>query len=91
MKPSQLEKIEKTLGLETVKELEAFDEASLKKRIVEANQAMKQVAEELEANEKYQEIKENKKALESGKREVNKRQKAVIAYCLSLLDSKGAK
>lgn len=89
MKPSQLEKIEKILGIETVKELEALDTLKVEDRIVAANQAMQLVEDELEANPKYQEIKENLKALQSGKREVNKRQKAVIKYCLHLIEDRG--
>jgi hypothetical protein len=85
----KLEKAYKNLDVETVKELEALDEQALKKRVVEANQAMQQVANELEANEEYQELKESLKAMSAGKREVNKRQNSVITVCLHMLESKG--
>ena len=78
----KLEKALKAVGEDTAKELEAMSPEQLKERIVNAESAMKQVADELEANPKYQEIKENKKALELGKKEVNARQKAIIALAL---------
>jgi hypothetical protein len=85
----KLERAMKNLDVETVKEIEALDSAALKKRVVEANQAMKQVADELEANEEYQELKESVKAMEAGKKEVNKRQNSIITVCLNVLESKG--
>lgn len=85
----QLDKVHSKLGKATIEELDKFSEADLKKRVVEANQAMKQVADELEANEKYQELKRSKSALEQGKKDVNARQNAIIKYCLHLLEEKG--
>lgn len=82
---SKVEKAVKLLGEEVVAEMEAMDEVTLRKRVVEANEAMRQVDEELEANEKYQECKENLKALTAGKKEVDKRQKAVIVLSLQLI------
>lgn len=90
MNDKEFEKLEKALGKETMSELEALDNSSLEQRVVAANQAMKQVAEELQANPKFQELKESLKALSAGKRDVNKRQNAVIKYCLQLLTDKGA-
>lgn len=85
----KLSKIEKLLGVDTIKEMEAMPEESLRQVIVEANQAMKIVADELEANTKYQELKASLSALTAGKRDVNKRQKGRIAYALKLLADQG--
>jgi len=79
----------KNLDIETVKEMEAMDSPELKKRVVEANQAMQQVSDELESNEAYQGLKESIKAVTAGKKEVDKRQKSVIAVCLAQLADKG--
>jgi beta-phosphoglucomutase-like phosphatase (HAD superfamily) len=82
---NKLEKIEKVLGKETSDELMSFSPDQLKARIISAETAMKQAIEELEANPKYQELKESLKALSSGLRDVKKRQNAVIQYALHLL------
>lgn len=87
---SKIEKAVKLLGLEVTAELEAMDADALQKRIVQANEVMRQVDEELEANEKYQEIKESLKVLTSGKREVNAWQKATISVALSVLNGGGS-
>lgn len=89
MNEIKLEKLEKLLGKDTAQELVSLPETELKQRVVQANQSMKQAEEELEANAQYQQIKENKSLLEQGKKEVNKRQRAIIKYCLHLLDEKG--
>lgn len=77
------------LGNDTVAEMEALDEQGLKQVIFEASNAIKQVREELAANKNYQQVLEDKKALESGKREVDARQKARISYALELMEAKG--
>jgi hypothetical protein len=89
MRATQLDKIEKVLGTDTVKELEALSSADLETRIVSANQAMQQAEDELEANPKYEELKENLKALSAAKRDVNKRQKSIIKLCLHYIESRG--
>lgn len=86
---NKLDKIIKTLGNLTVTEMEAMDETGLKKTIVDASQAMKEVAEELENNPKYQRLKDDLKFLSEAKKEVNKRQKAKVALALHLLSEKG--
>jgi hypothetical protein len=86
---SKLEKAYKSVGEETVKELEAQSPEDLKRRVVEASDAMKTVSEELEANDAYQQLRESKTALEQGRNEVNKRQKAIILIALNLLKEKG--
>lgn len=89
MDEKKLEKLHRALGPETVKEMEAMDETTLKKRIVEASQAKAQAAAELEANPNYQQVKSDKSLLEAGKREVNKRQNAVIDLAVHLLEGQG--
>ncbi len=76
------------IGEEKASELEAMDKQALNQAIASASQAMREVQEELDANEKYQELKASKTAAESGKREVNKRQKGIIAYALRLLEGR---
>lgn len=80
-----IDKIIKKIGKDTKLELDDLSPEQLNARVVLASQAMKQATDELEANEKYQELKESLKALTSGKREVNARQNGIIAYCLHLL------
>ena len=84
-----LDKVAKALGRDTVDEMDAMREDELKKCIVDANGAMKQVKEELEANREYQAAKQDIKDLSAGKREVDKRQKAKIAYALDRLEAFG--
>lgn len=82
-------KIHDTLGLETVQEMEALSPEDLKKIVFEANMAMQAVQNELDLNQKYQLLKDQKKSMESGKKEVDKRQKAKIKLALYLLEEKG--
>lgn len=84
----RLSKAMDSLGSETIKDLEAMAADDLKKRIVEAEQAMREATDELEKNQKYQTLKEDLKALTSGKREVEKRQRAIILVSLSLIETK---
>lgn len=83
------EKLQSVLGKDTVKEMEAMSEEELKQIVVTATKAMQEVVDELEKNEAYQEIKSKKTALESGKKEVDKRQKARIKLSFHLLEAKG--
>lgn len=82
----KLEKIVKALGPDTVQELNALYQDKLPGVIVAAESSIKQATEELEANPKYQEIKESLKALSQGLREVKKRQNAIIQYALHRLE-----
>lgn len=90
MTAKKLEAIEKTLGLDTVEDLRAAahsgGQSAMSTRITVAQGAIKQAQEELEANPKYQELKESMKALQSSMNEVKKRQNAITAYCLHLLE-----
>lgn len=83
----KLEKAYESLGLETVKELEAAAPDALKKRIVDANEAMRTALDELEGNEHYLAAKQSIKDLSAGRRELDKRQKAIILISLSLLNN----
>lgn len=82
----KLTKAYESLGNDTVKELEAMEPLDLRRKVVEASESMRKVAEELEDNGKYQSLKSDLKDLSAGKREVDKRQKAIILVALSLLN-----
>lgn len=77
------------LGNDTVTEMEAMSESELKGLIYCANNAMREEKDKLDDNDAYQEIKLKKSALEQGKREVDKRQRAKIEICLRMLEEKG--
>lgn len=83
----KLSKAVKNLDTETVSDLQSLSQEDLKKRIVEANQAMQEVSEELDNNQEYQNLVESKKAMEAGKKEVFKRQNSIITVAVSLLNS----
>lgn len=82
----KLDKISKLLGDDTLKELDALSTSDLKSRVVIAEQSIAQAIQELEANPKYQEFKEALKDLSGGLRDVKKRQNAIIAYAIHLLE-----
>lgn len=82
------DKVVDAIGPDTKQEMDSEQSEQLRSRIISAETAMKQVQEELESNPKYQELKEQLSALTQGKKEVNKRQKAIIAYALRLLEEK---
>jgi len=86
MTDKQLEKLKKLLGLETMKELEALSKEELKEQIFVSENSMATVVKELEDNVEYQRLKDLKAAAEQGKKDVFKRQKAKIAYCLFLIE-----
>lgn len=85
------EKAIKNLGLDAIVEMESLDQQGLKQVVYEASNAMKQVRDELEANEPYQALLTGKKDMEAGKREVDARQKLRIAYALELMEAFGDK
>jgi hypothetical protein len=84
-----IDKIKGALGVATIEEMDVMNEQELKTVVVEANTSMKQVDKELKENAQYQEAKENVKAMSQGKKEVDKRQKARIAYSLTRLEELG--
>lgn len=87
----KLERIEKVLGKDKMATLESGQANELQVTISNAAASIKQAQDELEANPKYQELKESLKAVSEALREVRKFQNAVIQYSLSLLEDKGAK
>lgn len=86
MTDKKLDKLHKTLGNDTVKELETLSVELLKEKIVQAESAVKQAEDELDNNSGYQELKESKKAMEQGMKDVRKRQKAITALALHLIE-----
>jgi len=83
----RLDKIQKILSVEEFLEIDRMSPEQLKDRIVQAESSIKNTLEELEANPKYEELKEDLKALSAGLREVKKRQNAIIQLCLDLLNN----
>ncbi len=79
---SKLDKIHKVLGKETIEEMDALDTGGLDTRIVQASAAIQEASDELQKNPAYLGAKSDLKDLSSGKREVNKRQRAIIEYAL---------
>lgn len=84
----KLARIEKELGKEFLRELDAADATAVEAAVVNAGAAIKQAEDELEANPKFQEIREARKAISAGLSEVKKRQKAIIEYSLHLLEER---
>jgi L-fucose isomerase-like protein len=82
-------KLKGNLGASVVEELDSLDETELKAAITQAAQAMKEVKEELDANEKYQQAKQACKDLSAGKRDLDKYQKGKTQYALSRLEDLG--
>lgn len=76
------DKLSKTLGKDTIEELESMDESELRNVIVQASDAMKQAKEELDGNVRYQDLKAKCNAMTEGKKAIDKRQKARIQYAL---------
>jgi hypothetical protein len=98
MSPSQYKvyKVQQALGSDTVDEMNAMGPEALDKVILESVKSVEQAAEEMEANEKYQEAKraakiaaQPKKDFEDGLKDLKKRQNARIAYARHLLASQG--
>ena len=81
-----IEKVINAIGTETAGEMDFMSHEQLKQEIYKANQAMKEVQDELDANQEYQALLQGKKDMEAGKREVNKRQNAKIQYALRLIE-----
>ncbi len=82
-------RIEKVLGKDKLAELEALDNEGLKSAVTGADMSVKQALDQLEANPKYQEIKESLKALREGVTELRKHQGALVTYALHLIEEKG--
>lgn len=85
----KLERIEKVLGKEKMASLEGGQPDELQITISKSAGAIKEALDHLEANPKYQELKESLKAVSESLREIKKFQNAVIQYSLHLLEEKG--
>lgn len=85
------DKLENVLGKETIKELEAMSVAQLETRVSQAESSILQAKTEMEANPKYEELRDSLSALKSGFNDVKKRQRAITEYALHLREDKGAK
>lgn len=84
-----IQKVRDKIGVETCEEMDAMPEESLRATIVTAERAMSDCKRDLNLNPQYLETKENLKALTQGKREVDARQKAKIAYAIHRLEELG--
>jgi len=85
----KLTSIKKLLGDDRMADLVSSPEEELKVIIANSAGYIKQAQDELEANPKYQDLKESLKAANSGLREIKAIHNAVIQYSLSLLEEKG--
>lgn len=89
---TELQKLAKSIGSDgedVLRELEAADTEELNKRVAQASQAIHDTKAELKANVDYEKVVSDKKLLESGFREVKKRQNAIIKVCLNLRKERG--
>lgn len=85
----QLTKEEKLLGVDTCREMEAMEVSALEELIVQSNASIKEAKDQLEANDKYQEVRAQVKALTGGFNDLKKRQSGKIAFALKLREAKG--
>lgn len=84
-----LDKIQKVLPAVVIEEMDAMSEDSLVKGVTASETAIADAKEELEANPKYQDAKQNVKAISQGFRELKKYQTAKIQYSLIRLKELG--
>lgn len=85
----KLESIVKKLSKDAISELDAMNETALNTAVIQSEQAINEARESLDENEKYQEAKENCKAMSAGYREVKAYQSAKIQYALFRLRELG--
>lgn len=85
----KLAKIQSLLGKEVIGELEALTTSALDHSVAVSADAIRVAQNELEANEKYKELKESLKAISTGLKEVRAYQNAKIAYALHLIEEQG--
>ena len=84
-----IEKVKRQLDQTTIEEMDSMTSEALKEVIFQAEVAQKEAKAELEANPKYRQVKNDLSTLQVGLREVNKRQRAKIAYALHRLEEQG--
>lgn len=85
----KFEKIVKLLSEDMIAQMTGMDEAALSKVIVASEQAIAEAKDSLDNNEKYQELKEQVKAVSAGFRETKAYQTAKIQYALIRLTEQG--
>lgn len=83
------EKIIKAIGESVKDELDAQTDTELKNTIVNSLESMTEAAEKLSGNPKYQDLKTRLDDVTIGKKEVDKYQKAKIAYARKRLKGMG--
>jgi replication initiation and membrane attachment protein DnaB len=91
MNDKLLEKLYKVLGEQAVNETRTLSAEQLEHMIVSCTQEIEEVKAELEANPKYQQLKEDLKAIKSGLSEVKKYNNARIQLAVVLLSERGQK
>jgi len=84
----KLDKIQKILNKDRLSEIDSLDEQHLRFELARAAGAIKAAKDELQANPKYQQLKEDIKHLSEGMKEISKFQGAIIEYVLHLLEEK---
>jgi hypothetical protein len=84
----KLQKIQKTLGKDTMKEMDSMIDVELRLQIIQAQETIKTASEGLEANTKYQSIKADLAHFNKGLAAVKKRQNAITRYSQHLLEGK---
>ena len=85
----KLAKIEGVLGKDKMQSLEGGQVEELQVTIANAAAAIRQAEDELEANPKYQALKDGLADVSAALKDCRKFQNAVIQYCLSLIEDKG--
>lgn len=84
-----LRKVAKTLSEEDRNSMTQRSAEELKNLIYEANRSTAEAKAELQANTAYRQILEDKKAMESGMKDLKKLNDAKIEYALLLLSDRG--
>lgn len=84
-----LEKANKVLGMEQTNEVRALGEEQLRNIIVASTREISEAKADLEANPKYQEVVENKKALSSGYSDLKKLLNVKIQLAINTLQERG--
>jgi hypothetical protein len=85
----QMKKVKDILGQDMIADLDKMDVDTLGSHLYIAEHSIMEARRELDANPKFQELKDSLSALSAGMREVKKRQTAIIHYIVSLLEEKG--
>ena len=84
-----LEKAIKVLGVEQANEIRSLSEEQLRNLIVNSTREISEAKAELEANPKYQEVVEQKKALSGGYSDLKKLLTVKVQLAINSLQEKG--